>query len=139
MVECSPSRSLPNYEDPHSVVEGGTRADKNVYNVTIEATGGMHDVAVTVTDVDEAGKVTWTSRSRRLARGLEATCPKMMMVRRMRCGSGRGLKTVRLWTDIEGAHGAVPNPATADVGSTCERRLTYADSFGAGKTASAVS
>ena len=39
----------PNYEDPQSA------AAVNLYRVTIEAGGGAHDVAVTVTDVDEAG------------------------------------------------------------------------------------
>ena len=55
---CSPStaacwsfREPPDHEDPRSA-QGG-----NVYRVTVEASGGAHDVDVTVTDVDEAGTV----------------------------------------------------------------------------------
>ena len=45
-------KSSPDYETPNAA-SVGTLADKNVYNVTIEATGGTHDVVVTVTNVDE--------------------------------------------------------------------------------------
>ena len=45
----------PDYEDPQSAAKGGPRAEQNVYRVTIEASGGVHYVAVRVTDVDEAG------------------------------------------------------------------------------------
>ena len=47
----------PDYEDPQSAARGGQRAEGNVYRVTIKASGGTHDVAVTVTDMDEAGTV----------------------------------------------------------------------------------
>ena len=64
MTTCSPSdggalnfREPPNYEDPQTAARGGRLAERNVYRVTVEASGGAHDVAVTVTDVDEAGTV----------------------------------------------------------------------------------
>ena len=48
-------REPPNYEDPRSAARGGRLAERNVYRVTIEASGGTHDVAVRVTDAEEAG------------------------------------------------------------------------------------
>ena len=48
-------KNSPDYEKPGTAA-GGTTADRNVYNVTIEATGGSHDVAITVTNVDEVVK-----------------------------------------------------------------------------------
>ena len=50
-------RESPNYEDPRSAARGGRLAERNVYRVTVEASGGTHDVAVTVRDVDESGTV----------------------------------------------------------------------------------
>ena len=49
-------KKSPNYEKPGTAL-GGTTADRNVYNVTLKAAGGEHDVAVTVTNEDEDGKV----------------------------------------------------------------------------------
>ena len=66
-------KKSPNYEEPNSAVTGGTLDEKNVYNVTIEATGGSHDVAVTVTNVDEAGSVSLDKPQPQTGRGLEAT------------------------------------------------------------------
>ena len=45
----------------------------NVYNVTIKAAGGSHDVAVTVTNVDEDGKVSINKPQPQVGRGLEAS------------------------------------------------------------------
>ena len=63
-------KSSPNYESPVSA-SVGTLADRNVYNVTVEATGGTQKVVVTVTNVDEDGSVGFASAragtSRRLA------------------------------------------------------------------------
>ena len=44
-------KKSPNYESPTDV--GGD----NVYNVTVNRSGGSLDVAITVTNVDEAGSV----------------------------------------------------------------------------------
>ena len=52
----------PNYEDPQSAAAG------NVYSVTIEASGGTHDVVVTVTDVDEVGTASIDRRQPQVSR-----------------------------------------------------------------------
>ena len=56
-------KDSPDYEDPDSE-STGTRADENVYNVTVQATGGMKKVVVTVTNVDEDGSVSFTGDGR---------------------------------------------------------------------------
>ena len=69
-------KKSPDYEMPNSVVTGGTPAERNVYKVTIQATGGTHDVVVNVTNVDEAGKVTFSGEGRfqpQVGRGLSAS------------------------------------------------------------------
>ena len=68
-------KSAPNYEDPKSD-SIGTRADKNVYNVKVQATGGSHAVVVTVGNVDEDGSVGFTDLGQvqpQVGRSLEAT------------------------------------------------------------------
>ena len=67
-------KSSPNYESPVSA-SVGTLADRNVYNVMVEATGGSEDVTVTVTNVDEDGSVGFIGQGRyqpQVGRGLEA-------------------------------------------------------------------
>ena len=65
-------KKSPDYENPNSQ-SNGTLADRNVYNVTIQATGGSHDVVVNVTNVDEDGKVSLTKPQPQAGRGLEAS------------------------------------------------------------------
>ena len=68
-------KKSPNYESPNSAVTGGTLEERNVYKVTVQAAGGTHDVVVTVTNVDEDGKVTFSGEGRfqpQVGRGLEA-------------------------------------------------------------------
>ena len=47
-------KSSPDYESP------GDEGSDNIYNVTVNASGGSTDVAVTVTNVDEMGSVSLT-------------------------------------------------------------------------------
>ncbi len=128
----------PNYEEPNSK-STGTLADRNAYNVTIEATGGSHDVTVNVTNVDEDGKVTLTKPQPQIGRGLVAeledpdggeTDEKWQWAR-----SEDG----ETWADIEGATSQSRNPTGDDAGSFLRATVNYADSFGNGKTAMAVS
>ena len=58
----------PNFEDAKdgdedTAAAGDQRAGDNVYKVTVVASGGKQAVEVTVTDVDEPGKVTIRSAS----------------------------------------------------------------------------
>ena len=103
-------REPPDHEDPQSVQKG------NVYRVTIEASGGTHEVAVTVTDVDEAGAVTIDRPQPQVSRPLGARLSD----------EDEGVTTQRwqwarsedgtAWTDIEGAISPRRPPAPDDVG-----------------------
>ena len=126
-------REPPDYEDPQSALAG------NVYRVTIEASGGTHDVMVTVTNVDEAGTVRIDRPQPQADRPLSASLSD----------DDAGVTTERwqwarsengaTWTDIEGATSPRRSPAPADVGMYLRATVTYSDGFGPGKTASAVS
>ena len=126
-------REPPDHEDPQSA-QGG-----NVYRVTIEASGGMHDVAVTVTDVDEAGTVSidrlQPQVDRPLGAGLSDEDDGVAAERWQWARSEDGTT----WTDIEGATSPRRRPAPGDVGMYLRATVTYSDRFGSGKTASAVS
>ena len=66
-------REPPNYEDPQSATSGVSLAERNVYRVTVRAGGGTHDVAVRVTDVDEAGTASMDRRQPQVSRPLSAS------------------------------------------------------------------
>ena len=132
-------REPPNYEDPQSAASGARPSDRNVYRVTVRAAGGAHDVAVTVTDVDEAGTVSMSRPQPQVAQPLEAglsdeddgvTAERWQWAR-----SEDG----RTWTDVDGATTLRRPPAPGDVGMYLRATVSYSDGFGAGKTASAVS
>ena len=131
-------KESPDYENPNSK-STGTLADRNVYNVTIEATGGSRAVVVNVTNADEDGTVSLTKPQPQVGRGLLAelkdedggvTDEKWQWAR-----SEDG----ETWSDIAGATSPSRNPMTDDVGSYLRATVTYTDSFGSGKTAMAVS
>ena len=129
----------PHYEEPQSAVEGVSRAEDNVYRVTVEASGGAHDVAVTVTDVDEAGTVSISRPQPQADRPLGASLSEpddgVTAERWQWARSGDGTA----WTDIEGATSPRRTPTLADVGMYLRATVAYTDVFGPDKTASAVS
>ena len=59
-------KSSPDFEDKQDV------GKDNVYNVTLHATGGSHDVVVTVTNVDEPGSVSLSNPQPQVGRQLES-------------------------------------------------------------------
>ena len=126
-------REPPDYEDSQSAAMG------NVYRVTIEASEGTHDVAVTVTDEDDAGMVNISRLQPQVSRPLSANLSDedegVTGVRWQWARSADGTT----WTDIEGATIPMRSPAPADVGTYLRAKVTYSDRFGAGKSASAVS
>ncbi len=126
-------REPPNYEDPQS------RSGRNVYRVTVNASGGTHDVAVTVTDADEAGTASIDRRQPQVSRPLGASLSD-----EDEGVSGQQWQWARseegtTWTDIEGTTSPRRSPAPADLGMYLRATVTYTDKFGSGKTASAVS
>ena len=132
-------REPPNYEDPQSATSGVALAERNVYRVTVRAGGGTHDVAVRVTDVDEAGTASMDRRQPQVSRPLSASLSdedEGVSGQRWQWARSEDQTT---WTDIEGAASPRRSPAEADEGMYLRATVTYSDKFGPGKTASAVS
>ena len=123
-------KQSPNYEVPHSEETGGTLVERNVYNVTIEATGGSHEVAVLVTDVDEAGSVSLTQPQPQVSRPLEADLDDEddgVTDERWQWARSSDGET---WADIEGAVAQRRDPSSDDVGMFVRAMVTYTDKFG---------
>ena len=132
-------REPPNYEDPQSAVEDVSRAERNVYSVTVEAHGGTRDVSVTVMDVDDAGTASIDRPQPQVDRPLEASLlDEDAGVTDERWQWARS-EDGRTWTDVEGATSPVRSPVPADVDMYLRATVTYSDRFGTGKMASAVS
>ena len=129
----------PDYEDPQSAGAGGPAEGRNVYRVTVRASGGTHDVTVTVTDVDEAGAVSISRLQPQVSRPLSASLLDVddgVTGERWQWARSADRAT---WTDIAGATSPNRSPAEADEGLYLRATVTYSDKFGAGKSASAVS
>ena len=133
-------KSQPNYEDPNSK-STGTLADRNVYNVTVEATGGSEAVTVNVTNVDEDGSVSFIGEGRyqpQVGRSLEATLsdpdrgPTNTFPTDEKWQWARSMD-METWTDIDGATAAKRSPVTADEGHYLRVSVTYTDEFDSGK------
>ena len=132
-------REPPNYEGPQSGAAGVSRAQRNVYMVTIEAAGGTHDVTVTVTDVDDAGTVRIDRPQPQVDQPLRAILSdedEGVAGERWQWARSEDGKT---WTDIEGATAPGRHPAPADEGMYLRATVTYFDRFGSDKTAATVS
>ena len=119
-------KDSPNYEKPGTAL-GGTTADRNVYNVTLEAAGGSHNVAVTVTNEDEDGKVTINKPQPQVGRGLEASLKDedggLSDEEWQWARSEDGVT----WADIEGATSQSRSPAAADEGYYLRATVVYTD------------
>ncbi len=132
-------KRFPDYEDPHSALEGAALAERNVYRVTVEASGGTRDVAVRVTDVDEAGTASLDRPQPQAERPLSAS-----LLDEDEGVTGERWQWARsedgtIWTDIEGAISPRRSPVPADVGMYLRATVTYSDKFGSGKSVVAVS
>ena len=123
----------PDNEGPQSAAGG------NVYRVTVRASGGMHDVTVTVTDVDEAGAVSISRLQPQVSRPLSVSlldADDGVTGERWQWARSADRTT---WTDIAGATSPNRSPAPADAGMYLRATVTYSDKFGPGKSASAAS
>ena len=130
-------KSAPNYEDPKSG-SIGTRADRNVYNVTVQATGGTRAVVVTVINVDEDGSVSFSELGQvqpQVGRSLEATLSDQDMGETDEVWQWARSMDMQTWTDIDGATAQKRSPTADDEGYYLRASVTYRDAFGPGKTA----
>ena len=132
-------KKLPDLESP---VDADTN---NVYSVTVNASDGAGtptvrtlNVTVTVTQVDEAGKLTLSSSRPRLGTAVTATVfdPEGVTGQttwRWERSSGRSA-----WNDISGATAGSYTPTAVDAGHFLRATATYTDSQGAGKSVQAT-
>ena len=126
----------PNFEDEKDGDEsddaGPQGVGDNVYKVTVVASGGEQKVAVTVTDVDEPGKVTFSQRQAQVSRGLMARGPgdPDADVDDVTWQWSRGPEAGGPWTDIEGATSPSRSPIAADLGMYLQATVTYTDTHG---------
>jgi hypothetical protein len=137
----------PDFEDAKDKDEdegslGPQGEGDNVYQVTVEASGGTLDVAVTVTNVDEDGSVSFSQPQPQATRDLEASFSDEDGEDSPSWQWARGPSATGPWTDITSATTPKRNPTAADVGSYLRATVSYTDSFGAqtayGVTDSAV-
>ena len=131
-------REPPDYEHPRSAGGGNVEAS-NVYRVTIEANGAAHDVAVRVTDVDEAGVVKIDRPQPQVDRPLEARLLEEDEGAAVKGWQWARSRDRRTWTDIDGATSPRRSPEPDDLDMYLRATAAYADKFGPNKTASAVS
>ena len=118
----------------------GTQAEKNVYEVTVEATGGKEDVTVTVTNVDEDGSASLNQFQPQVGRGLVASVSDPDSDEtEQEWQWARGETAEGPFTDIDGATNPSRSPTADDSGMYLRASVTYTDMFGSGKTASVVS
>ena len=127
----------PDFEDEKDGDEsddaGPQGVGDNVYMVTVNASGGELEVAVTVTDVDEPGKVTFTQRQPQVSRNLAATGPGDPDKGEddVTWQWSRGESMEGPWTDIEGATSRIRRPIAADLNMYLRATATYIDTHGA--------
>ena len=131
-------REAPNYEDPQTAAASGPLQARNVYRVTIEANGAAHDVVVTVTDVDEAGVVSFERPQPQVSRPFGASLSEQDEGVSVKGWQWARSRDRRAWTDIEGATSPQRNPEPVDQDMYLRATVVYADKFGPDKTASAV-
>ncbi len=132
-------RDSPDYEDPRSTAAGGPAAGRNAYRLTIRASGGTHDVTVTVTDVNEAGEVSISRLQPQVSRPLSASLSDVddgVTGERWQWARSADGTT---WTDIAGATSPNRSPAPADEDMYLRATVTYSDKFGPDQNASAAS
>ena len=126
----------PDFEDP---ADTGT---DNVYNVIVLANDGTAiettAVAVTVTNVDEPGVVTFSSLKPKLGTALTATLADPDTVTGTPTWQWERNDGREGWKTIDGATSASYTPTTADGDRYLRVSATYTDSFGSGKTAQAM-
>ena len=128
-------KESPDFEAPTDGDEDGDSAGNqgkgdNVYKVTVVASGGEQEVAVTVTDVDEPGSVSFDQPQPQATRGLKASFSDDDGEESPSWQWSRGASAEGPWTDIQGAITATRMPTADDVGNYLRATVTYEDKSG---------
>ena len=130
-------KESPDFEEPEDV---GT---DNVYSVTVTVSDGSLssevDVTITVTNVDEPGKVTLNLLQPQVDTGLTTIVTDPDGGVRGMTWKWEGSSDKTGWATINGAVSGTYIPVAADVGNYLRVTVTYTDGEGSGKTAQVVS
>ena len=128
-------KESPDFEEPEDV---GT---DNVYSVRVTASDGSlsSEVDVTITNVDEPGKVTLNLLQPQVDTGLTTIVTDPDGGVRGMTWKWEGSSDKTGWTTINGAMSGTYIPLAADVGNYLRVTVTYTDGEGSGKTAQVVS
>ena len=138
----------PDFEKPGDVVGTGTStaaAGDNVYEVTVQATDetgktGKKEVKVTVTNVEEPGKVTLSAVQPQSDVELTADhSDPDLRVTDLKWQWAKSSSQNGSYTDIEDAISDTYTPEDGDVGSYLRVTASYTDGEDSGKSAMAVS
>ena len=137
-------KKSPNFEGatdrdeiPNTESVGDQGAKDNVYKVIVKANGGSQPVEVTVTNVDEAGSVTFTQPQPQATREIEAMFDDDDGDKEPSWQWSMGPTDEGPWAEIDGATTAKRNPTADEVYNYLRATVSYTDSFGA-QTASGV-
>ena len=130
------------FVDPPDYENAGDAGNDNVYDVTVSAGDGTTTesiaVAVTVTNVEEPGVVTFSPLRPKLGTALTATLADPDVVSGTTTWQWERNDGREDWEEIAGAMSASYSPTAADGDRYLRVTATYTDSFGAGKTAEAM-
>ncbi len=131
-------RNSPNYESPSD--SGGN----NVYNLTVKVTddgspnlSDSQAVTVTVTNIDESGRVSLPSTSPQVGKEITATLrdPDGSISNESWQWESSPSGTIS-WNDITGATESTYTPVTVDQGRRLRATVSYSDGHGSGKSTS---
>ena len=119
-------KSSPNYESP------ADEGSDNVYNVTVNASGGTTDVVVTVTNVDEMGSVGLSDLQPQAGESVTATESDQdsSSLDQVRWQWSKSMDEDCLGGHKSGATSATYTPVDGDVGYYLRATATYSDGLG---------
>ena len=122
-------KKSPNFESPADA-DGD-----NVYMVTVSASGGSTDVAVTVTNVDESGKVTIDDLQPQAGAGQSVSASVSDVDGDVVNTTWQWSRSMDMseWADIEGATSSSYTPQEEDEGYYLRATASYIDGVGDGR------
>ena len=122
-------KSSPDYESAKD------QGSDNTYNVTVQASGGSTDVAVTVTNVDEMGSVSLSDLQPQGGESLTATVTDddADSLDQERWQWSKSMAEDGEWSDISGATSPAYTPKTGDIGYFLRATASYSDGLGTGR------
>ena len=128
-------KDSPNFEgakdeDENDKDLGDQGAGDNKYQVTVKASKGDHEVEVEVTDVDEAGSVSFDKPQPQVTQPLTASFKDDDGKTKPSWQWSRGSSAEGPWTDIASATTASRTPEDADIGSYLRAVVSYTDRHG---------